>query len=173
MKIIAVDPGYDRVGIAILEKNWVVGSPNNDTWIYSETFKTSKEDDINNRLFAVGERIRQLCKEYQPEHLAIENLFFANNAKTVMAVSQARGIIMFAAHSCGLQVSEFTPLQIKAAVAGDGRADKRSVIDMTCKLVRIPEPDQGRRLDDEYDAIACGLTFFAHFKSPSRFGLDR
>lgn len=165
MKIIAVDPGYDRVGIAILERDYTPGNRINEQWVYSETFKTSKDLDVNARLFLVGERIKELCDEYQPEHLAIENLFFANNAKTVMAVSQARGIIMFAAHQAGLGIVEFTPLQIKVAVAGDGRADKKSVIDMATKLIQIPD---GKRLDDEYDAIACGLTFFAHYRPKTK-----
>ena len=136
--------------------------------MYSQTFETDKKQSLNERCFAVGQRISELCQEYNPTYMAIENLFFANNAKTVMGVSQARGIIMFAAYTAGIKVHEYTPLQIKAAVAGHGRADKKSVIDMTTKLVRIPSIDQSgktiKRHDDEYDAIACGLTFFAHYR---------
>ena len=161
MRVLAIDPGYERVGIAVLDKSYERGADRKEQWVHSETFKTSPKDEINARLFEVGARIKELSAEYEPDVLAIENLFFANNAKTVMAVSQARGIIMYAAHECGLNIAEFTPLQIKAAVAGDGRADKKSVIAMTTKLVAIPD---GKRLDDEYDAIACGLTFFAHYR---------
>jgi len=161
MKIIAIDPGYERVGIAILEKSFEPGNRSPEQWLHSETFKTSKNDDINTRLFQVGKRIKELCTEHQPEYLAIETLFFTSNQKTVMAVSQARGIIIFAGQQSGCQIAEFTPLQIKSAVAGHGRADKKSVIDMTTKLISIPD---GKRLDDEYDAIACGLTFFAHYR---------
>lgn len=163
MKIIAVDPGYDRVGIAILNKNLIggSGSPNVEQLVYSETFSTNKQDDINDRLFQVGHRIKELCWEYEVEYLAIEQLFFNSNQKTAMHVAEVRGIIMFAAHETGAKIVEFTPLQIKVAVAGNGRADKRSVIDMTRRLVQIPE---GKRLDDEYDAIACGLCFFAHYR---------
>lgn len=164
MRIIAVDPGYDRLGVAVLERDYNPTSRTNEQWIYSETFKTSPKDEINSRLFQVGDRIRALCDEYQPDYLVIEKLFFNNNQKTVMHVSEVRGIIMYAAHQVGIQVVEFTPLQIKAAVAGHGHADKQSVIDMTTQLLSIPA---GMRLDDEYDAIACGLTFFAHYRPDS------
>ena len=88
-------------------------------------------------------------------------------------MAEARGVIMYAAQKCGAEIVEFTPLQIKSAVAGNGRADKRAVISMTCKLIDVPEVENDPttpkatkgRLDDEYDAIACGLNvFFAHFR---------
>ena len=109
----------------------------------------------------MGARVKELIAEYGPEHLAIEKLFFNTNQKTAMHVAEVRGIIMFAAYEAGLVVHEFTPLQIKTAVAGYGRADKQQVIDMTTKLIKIPA---SKRHDDEYDAIACGLTFFAHYR---------
>ncbi len=164
MKIIAVDPGYDRVGIAILEKSLESGSKSSEQWIYSESFKTDRSLEVNERLFAVGKRIQELCQEYHVAYLAIEKLFFNSNQKTAMQVAEARGIIMFSAWQSDVEVVEFTPLQIKVAVAGHGRADKKSVIEMTKRLVQIPE---AKRLDDEYDAIACALCFFAHYRHSS------
>ena len=161
MKIIAVDPGYDRVGIAILERDYAPGSRSGEKWIYSETFQTDKSDELNERLRQVGQRVEDLALEHAVEYLAIETLFFTNNQKTAMAVAQARGIIMYAAQKSGAKIVEFTPLQIKSAVAGNGRADKKAVIDMTKRLIAIPDTT---RLDDEYDAVACGLTFFAHYR---------
>ncbi len=161
MKIIAVDPGYDRVGIAVIERDYTPGARTGEVWVHSETFTTDKSDSINERLRQVGERVEQLCTEYSVEYLAIETLFFTNNQKTAMAVAQARGIIIYAAQKSEAQIMEFTPLQIKSAVAGNGRADKRAVFDMVQRLIKIPD---GKRLDDEYDAIACGLTFFAHYR---------
>ena len=162
MKIIAIDPGYDRVGIAILEKNFEPGNRDGEQWVHSETFETNKDLEINKRLHAVGVRIGELCKEYCVSYVAIETLFFNSNQKTAMHVAEARGIIMFAGQESGAEVVEFTPLQIKLAVAGHGRADKSSVIEMTKRLIKIPP---GKRLDDEYDAIACGLCFFAHYRA--------
>ena len=169
MKIIAVDPGYDRVGLAILEKSFEPGQPGREEWLYSQTFQTQKDLDINQRLFAVGERVSDLCREYEVEYLALEKLFFNSNQKTAMHVAEARGVIIYAAQQAGAQIQEFTPLQIKVAVTGHGRSDKQAVIGMTKRLIHIPEtPHQStkreKRLDDEYDAIACGLTFFAHFR---------
>jgi len=161
MKIIAVDPGYDRVGIAVLERDYTPGSRTGEVWVHSETFQTNKADELNDRLQQVGQRVEELALEYSVEYLAIETLFFTNNQKTAMAVAQARGIIIYAAQRSGAKIAEFTPLQIKSAVAGNGRADKKAVIDMTKRLIKIPE---AKRLDDEYDAVACGLTFFAHYR---------
>lgn len=157
MRIIAIDPGYERLGIAILDKK----AGGKEILIMSETFQTSAQDKFIDRVHQLGQHVEDIIAEYKPEHLSIENLFFANNAKTATNVAETRGVIIFVSKQAGLDVTEFTPLQIKAAVGGHGRADKKSVIDMTKKLIKIPE---GKRYDDEYDAIACGLTFFAYHK---------
>ena len=157
MKIISIDPGYERLGIAVLEKN----RGEKESWIYSETFQTSKDDEFVDRLHQLGVRFDEVIAEHQPEALAIEKLFFNNNQKTATNVSETRGAIIFIAKRAGLEVYEYTPLQIKVAVAGHGRADKKAVIEMTKKLIKVPE---GKRYDDEYDAIACGLTCFAYEK---------
>lgn len=159
MRVIAVDPGYDRVGIAILEKDHTPGTPNTERWLYSQTFTTPKDLPTVERIRQVGERIAKLAKEYDAACLAIETLFFNSNQKTAMQVAAARGVIIYAAQQEGLEIYEYSPQQIKIAVTGHGRADKRSVIDMTKRLVAVPE---GTRLDDEFDAIACALTCFAH-----------
>ena len=158
MRILAIDPGYERLGLAILEKDRKTGK---ETWIYSETFKTPSTDEFVDRLHAIGDHVAQLIQIYNPEKCVIENLFLSNNQKTAMRVAETRGVLLYIARSHGLDISEFTPLQIKAAVAGHGKADKKAVIDMTQKLIKIPE---GKRLDDEFDAIACGLTFFAYYR---------
>lgn len=162
MKIIAVDPGYDRLGIAILEKSFEPGSRSGERLLFSETFETEKKAELRDRIYTVGQRIRELCRKYEVEYLAIEKLFFTNNQKTAMGVSEARGVIIYVAQEAGAKIEEYTPLQIKVAVTGNGRADKKSVIDMTRRLVTVP--NDVKKLDDEYDAIACGLCFFAHFR---------
>jgi len=158
MRILAIDPGYERLGIAILEKDRKTGK---ETWIYSETFRTHPGDEFVDRLQAIGSHITHIIDLYQPVMMAIENLFLSNNQKTAMRVSETRGALLLLAKQGGLEVHEFTPLQIKTAVGGHGRADKKSVIAMTQKLIAIPD---AKRLDDEYDAIACGLTFFAYYR---------
>ena len=155
MKIISIDPGYERVGIAVIEKK----SGEKENLIYSDCFKTSSKLDLNERLFLIGQEIENLIKKYSPEKLAIENLFMQSNQKTVMGVSQARGTIIYVAKTNGLEVSEYTPLQIKNATTGYGKATKDQVYSMVKQLIKLPEDV---KQDDEIDAIAVGLTAFAH-----------
>lgn len=155
MKIIGIDPGYERVGIAIIEKE----RGQKENLLYSDCFKTSAKLDLNERLFLIGKEIESLIKKYSPEKLAIENLFFQSNQKTAMGVSQARGTIIFVAKSNNLEILEYTPLQIKNATTGYGKATKDQVFSMVKQLINIPEEV---KQDDEIDAIAVGLTAFAH-----------
>ncbi len=156
MKIIAVDPGYERVGIAILEKN-----KSGEVVLYSDCFKTKANLPFEKRLLEIGSEIKKLIKEYKPNALSIETLFFNSNQKTVMKVSEARGAILYEAVSNGLKIKEYTPLQIKVAVSGDGRADKKQMIRMVDLLIKKTKEI---KYDDEYDAIAAGLTYFASEK---------
>ena len=126
--------------------------------MFSECFKTLTTEKHEERLRLIGEEIEKIIREYKPEALAIETLFFKTNAKTAMKVSEARGVILYEAAKNNLKVAEFTPLQIKVAVTGYGKSDKEQVIFMVEKLIKITQPV---KYDDEYDAIACGLTYFA------------
>lgn len=156
MKIIAIDPGYERLGIAILEKN-----NSKQELLYSECFKTSAKEKHSDRLSLIGQEIEKIIKKYQPEALTIETLFFKNNAKTAMKVSEARGVMLYEAAKNNLKVVEFTPLQIKVAVTGYGKSEKEQVTSMVQKLIKTPKTI---KYDDEYDAIAVGLTFFACYR---------
>ncbi|MFW0871338.1 MAG: crossover junction endodeoxyribonuclease RuvC [Patescibacteria group bacterium] len=158
MKVLAVDPGYDRVGFALVETQVQTNGATNEVCLHSETFQTSREEDFNTRLHQVGMRTRELIAQYAPTHLAIETLFFSKNQKTAMQVAQARGTIIYQALDLGLRVCEYSPQQIKIAVTGHGGADKRAVVAMLQHLVAL---DTRTRLDDEYDAIACALTCLA------------
>lgn len=153
MKILAIDPGYERLGIAI-----VSGTASNAEVLYSECFKTNPKDDFPKRLCAIGGKVRDIISAWSPEVLAIENLFFTNNQKTAMRVAETRGVIIFIAEESKLSISEFTPGEIKVATAGHGSASKDDVRRMVEKLVRLPDT---KRLDDEVDAIAAGLTALA------------
>ena len=156
MRIIAIDPGYERVGIAILEK---IGSK--EELIYSDCFQTSSKELPEQRLFLIGTEISTLLKKYGPEALAIESLFFKTNAKTAMKVSEARGVMLYLAAQNNLPVKEFTPLQVKVATTGYGKSEKEQVATMVKKLIKV---NKVIKHDDEYDAIALGLTYFATFR---------
>lgn len=164
MRVLALDPGYERLGIAVIDKDIKTGR---ESWVHSETFRTTPTDEFVDRLEHIGTHIKHIIENYQPGMLAIENLFLSNNQKTAMRVSEVRGALLFVAREAGLEIFEYTPLQIKAAVGGHGKATKQAVIDMTSKLLVIPDAPKGsKRLDDEYDAIACGLTHWAHYRIP-------
>ena len=153
MKVIAIDPGYERMGVAIIEK--IDGK---ESLLFSECFKTSSKIPHEERLKLIGQEIEKLIKKYKPESMAIETLFFKNNQKTAMHVSEARGVMLYVASVLQLSVKEFSPMAIKIAVTGYGNRDKNQVIFMVKKLIKTKKDI---KYDDEYDAIAAGLTFFA------------
>jgi crossover junction endodeoxyribonuclease RuvC len=159
MKIIGIDPGYDRVGMAVVEKT---SSREKETLVHSECFTTSSKTKIYERLGSVGLRVRDLIEKYKPDALAMETLFITKNQKTAMHVSEARGIIAYEAHLHKIPIFEYSPLQIKIAVTGHGKSDKIQVTKMISLLIKIPpEKKPAEMLDDEYDAIAVALTCLA------------
>lgn len=157
MKILSIDPGYERVGIAILEKD----KNNKEIVVYSNCFKTSKDLQFIERLNLIGKEIESLIKKFKPDALAIEKLFFNTNQKTATMVSETRGAIIYIALKNKLKVFEYTPLQVKSAVCGDGHGDKKQVISMVKNLIKI---EKKIKYDDEYDAIAVGITCIASEK---------
>jgi crossover junction endodeoxyribonuclease RuvC len=154
MRIFGIDPGYDRLGIAIIEKP----AKGKETVLYSDCFTTSPKDSIYDRLKLVGEEVARVLAKFSPDSLAIETLFITKNQKTAMRVSEARGIIIYEALRNKVPVFEYSPMEIKMAITSDGRSDKERVIKMVRILANLPKKDA---LDDEYDAIAVALTHAA------------
>lgn len=178
MKILGIDPGFERLGVAILEKQKNDKKPLNKTQgrervIFSECFKTSAKLEFSERLFLIGKEIERIIKKYKPEVLAIETLFFSTNQKTVMHVAEARGVVIYEASKANLKIFEASPPQIKIATTGYGKANKEQVMKMVKILVDI-NPVRGHEssqrssssngTDDELDAIAVALTAFACIK---------
>lgn len=156
MKVLAIDPGYDRMGVAVLEMR-----DGKEFLIHSSCIETDKKAELDERLFTIGAVFKTLLAEHKPDIVGIETLFFNKNVKTAIGVAQARGIIMFLSREAGAEVREFGPQEIKIAITGYGKSDKNAVIDMVKRLVRNA-PDKA--LDDEYDAIAIGVTTLAHHR---------
>lgn len=153
MIIISIDPGYERLGVAVLNKE-----NSKESLLFSDCIITSKEESFEKRLLQIANSVEKIIEEYKPETLAIEKLYFTTNQKTASNVSEVRGALIYLASKKGLRVRQFTPLEIKVAVTGDGKADKKQVIQMIPKLLKI---SKSIKYDDEYDAIAVGLTCFA------------
>src|SRR3989344_7087321 len=117
MRVLAIDPGYERLGIAVVEKL----QRQKEMLLYSACVQTSKKLPHAERLLKIASEVRKVIDEFEPTALAIETLFFATNHKTVMPVGEARGAVLVEAARAGLTVFEYTPLQIKIAVTGYGR----------------------------------------------------
>ena len=153
-RVLALDPGYDRLGVAVLERQG-----GKEVLLFSTCIETKRTELFTNRLLDIGSSVEALIKTYSPDGVAIETLFFNANIKTAIGVAQARGIIIFLARKAGCTVSEFGPQEIKIAVTGYGKSDKSAVISMVKRLI-VSAPEKA--LDDEYDAIAVGITALAH-----------
>jgi len=150
MRVLAIDPGYERLGIAVLEKK---GS-GKENLLFSECFKTSSKEEHYDRIAKIQKRIEWVLGEYSPNDLSIETLFFNQNVKTALKVAEARGVVIAISRNFGLDIFEYSPQQIKTAVTGDGGSDKNSIIKMIPLLIKI---EKEIKVDDEFDAIAAGI----------------
>ena len=157
MKIIGIDPGYDRLGVAIIEKP-IKGK---EAVLFSDCITTSPKDSIYDRFKKIGDEIAHILENHKPDALAIETLFITKNQKTVMRVSEVRGIIIYLTLKAGIPVFEYGPMEIKMAITSDGSSDKSRNMKMIPLLVDLSKISK-KALDDEYDAIAVALTHSAH-----------
>lgn len=153
MKVLAIDPGFGRCGVALLEREG-----GKDRLIYSNCIETSSELLFEERLAVVAEECGRLMREHAPETVALEKLFFSKNRTTAMKVAEVRGAILALAGAFSIEVAEYGPGEVKSATTGYGAADKKQVMQMVRALVKI---EHAIRHDDEYDAIAIGITHLA------------
>ena len=151
-RILGIDPGFDRLGLAVLE-----GDPSRPTHLWSECVMPAKGAD-EDRLAAVYAAVDEAIRAYAPRAVALETLYFSTNKKTALSVAQARGAVVAAAGAHGLPLLEFSPGQVKLAVTGYGAADKKAIALMVPKLIALPPK---KRLDDEFDAIAIAIAGLA------------
>lgn len=150
MIILGIDPGTTRIGYALLNKQ-----ENAEVCLITYGCLELQNKTQIERLIEISRLISDLIARHHPETLAIEKLFFTKNAKTAFSVSEARGVIINTAASLKLNVYEFTPLEVKVAVTGYGKAEKKEVQKMVCRLLNLKKTP---RPDDAADAIAIGLT---------------
>jgi crossover junction endodeoxyribonuclease RuvC len=150
MKVIGIDPGYGRFGWAILDGNKV-----NQVLVSFGCEETLLGDTAPSRYLQVLVKLEELIKTYKPVEAAVESLFYFKNAKTVIKVSESRGVVVVGLARAGIKIFDYTPLQVKQTVTGYGRAEKTQVQTMVkaiLKLKEVPKPD------DAADAVAVGLT---------------
>ena len=149
MIILGIDPGTAITGYGIVQK---IG--NKFTDIDYNAIRTESNLSLATRLDIIYSSTMEIIEKYQPEQLAIEELFFNKNAKTALAVGHARGVILLAAARCGIEIHHYTPLQVKQAVVGYGRAEKEQVQYMVKTILNLP---QIPKPDDVADALAIAI----------------
>lgn len=150
MRIIGIDPGTGILGFGIIEL--VKG---NITLVDAGVIRTPVHENDSVRLLTIYEELTQIIKECKPDEMSVEKLFFTTNVTTAMTVAQARGVVLLAGMQAKLAIAEYTPLQIKQALTGYGKAEKAQVQEMVrviLKLKEIPRPD------DAADALAAAIT---------------
>lgn len=155
MVVLGIDPGIGRMGYGVLAHS--EGKGNRLEVEGYGCIETEKGLADNVRLLEIYQELSKIIEEYRPEGVALEKLFFNTNVTTAMQVGRASGVVLLLAAQKGLPVYEYTPLQIKSAVAGYGRAEKGQVQRMVQKLLDLPEIPQP---DDAADGLAVALCHF-------------
>lgn len=161
MRVIGIDPGTAIVGYGIIDYN-----KNKYSIVDYGVILTSKDLSNEERLEIVYNELDKILKKYKPEFMAIEDLFYFKNNKTVISVAQARGVILLAGKQNNIPMSNYTPLQVKTGITGYGKAEKKQVQLMVQKflgLSEIPKPD------DAADALAICITHINSLSSNISF----
>lgn len=150
MKIIGIDPGTATTGFGVIEK---IGSKLK--FVDAGVISTSAQKAMPDRLSEIHDGLNELIEHHKPQVIAVELLYFSSNVTTAISVGQARGVVLLAAGQHGVELAEYTPLQVKQAVTGYGRADKKQIqemVKMILGLDGIPKPD------DAADGLAIAIT---------------
>ena len=157
MRILGIDPGYATIGFGVVESS--VAQVRMVTY---GAITTPAGLPLSRRLYQIGSDMEELIGKLRPDVISIEELFFNTNITTGIAVAHGRGVILYAAEKCGIPLYEYTPGQVKLAVTGYGKAEKRQVMDMTRRLLKlraVPRPD------DAADALALAICHARSFTS--------
>lgn len=149
MVILGIDPGLAIVGWGVIEY-----SGNRFRTLAFGAIRTPAGMETPKRLLSIRRDMEDLIKKYHPAHMAVEELFFNTNITTGIRVAEARGVILAVAEDLGVPMSEYTPLQVKQAVVGYGRAEKQQVIEMVTRILNLPAPPKP---DDTADALAIAI----------------
>ena len=149
VRILGIDPGTGIVGFGIIDVD-----SGNTKFVEAGVIRTPAHQEDSERLLTIYQDLKGIISQYKPDVMAVEKLFFIRNITTAMSVSQARGVILLLGKQKKIQLNEYTPLQIKQAVVGYGRATKEQVIYMVEKLLNLPKKPHP---DDVADALAVAI----------------
>jgi crossover junction endodeoxyribonuclease RuvC len=163
VRVLGIDCGTEYTGYGVVEQR----DDCELAYIGCGTIKLSPKKPMAERLNQVYETLREVIADLQPQMVAIEEVFYAVNAKSALKLGQVRGVAMLAASSCGLTVAEYAPLSIKSAVVGYGRAEKSQVQHMVTTLLRLDEPPESA---DAADALAIAICHLHTWSTLQRQG---
>lgn len=150
MRILGIDPGTGILGFGVIDTD-----KGQAKMVDAGVIRTPSKEDDAARLQTIFEEITDIIAQSKPTVMAVEKLYFAQNVTTAMTVAQARGVVLLAGQQAGMEIHEYTPLQIKQALTGYGRAEKKQIQEMVrviLKLKVVPKPD------DCADALAAAIT---------------
>lgn len=156
VRILGIDPGTATTGFGVIDVE-----AGKLTFVDAGVISTPAGEAMELRLATIYDELGQLVREHKPDQIAIELLYFATNVTTAISVGQARGVVMLVAAQAKLPIAEYTPLQVKQAVTGYGKADKKQIQEMVktlLKLSAVPKPD------DAADALAIAITHSSQTK---------
>ena len=157
VRILGIDPGYAIVGFGALD-----ATRSTLTALRYGAITTKAHTTFEDRLAEIYEDMTELLRMVQPDAMAIETLFYTTNQKTVIAVAEARGVLLLCARQAGVPVFEYTPLQVKQSVSGYGRAPKKQVQEMTRRILKLPAVPKP---DDTADALAMAICHAYSYRS--------
>ncbi len=151
MIILGIDPGLERMGCAVVKR-----AGGKEVLLFSTCVITSRKNSYDQRLLTLAKELEKIMKDYKPDVLSVEKIFFSTNQKTAMMIAEIRGMILYLAAKNKIPVKELTPLQIKCSLTGYGRAEKSQVQKMVCATIKIKNIP---KYDDEMDAIAAAIAY--------------
>lgn len=149
MRILGVDPGIATVGFGVVDSD-----KSRQSLVRCGVITTPAGTSLSSRLDQIFNDMNELISTFHPDAMSVEELFFNTNITTGIAVAHGRGVILLAGYQAGVEIYEYTPLQVKQAVVGYGRAEKKQVIDMVRRILNMKEPPKP---DDAADAVALAL----------------
>lgn len=150
MRILGIDPGTGILGFGVIE----IDAKNKAHLVDAGVIRTPVHEDTSVRLLTIYDELTSLIKELKPQQMSVEKLFFAQNVTTAMTVAQARGVVLLCGQQHGLELAEYTPLQIKQAITGYGKADKKQMQEMVRVILELKETPKP---DDCADALAAAI----------------
>ncbi|MDC7225017.1 MAG: crossover junction endodeoxyribonuclease RuvC [Spirochaetales bacterium] len=152
MRVLGIDPGLASVGWGVVESKH-----NRLSHVARGTITTASRDSSGFRLKKIYQELQDIIEEYKPDEAALETLYFAKNITSALPVAQARGVLLLACTEAGLPIGEYTPLEIKQAVVGSGRAEKQQVEHMVRLLLGLREKEKSDHATDALAAAVCHI----------------